>query len=116
MSGGAADLAVAGLGTGAVAALSGLGVLATYRVTGVLNVAFGAIGMFAAYLERALVRDMHLPVYVAGFVVVLCFAPVLGFCLEAAVFGPLQARAPDAAVCPSNRQSSAAFCFHRSFL
>ena len=96
MSSGAADLAVAGLGTGAVAALSGLGVLATYRVTGVLNVAFGAVGMFAAYLERALVRDMHLPVYVAGLVVVLCFAPVLGFCLEAAVFGPLQARAADA--------------------
>ena len=32
MSGGAADLAVAGLGTGAIAALSGLGVIATYRI------------------------------------------------------------------------------------
>jgi branched-chain amino acid transport system permease protein len=96
VSGGAADLAVAGLGTGAVAALSGLGVLATYRVTGVLNVAFGAIGMFGAYLVRALVRDAHLPVYAAGLIVVCCFAPVLGLCLEAAVFGPLQARAADA--------------------
>jgi branched-chain amino acid transport system permease protein len=96
MSGGAADLAVAGLGTGAVAALSGLGVLATYRVTGVLNVAFGAVGMFGAYLVRALVRDAHLPVYAAGLIVVCCFAPVLGLCLEAAVFGPLQARAADA--------------------
>ena len=94
---GAADLAVAGLGTGAVAALSGLGVLATYRVTGVLNVAFGAIGMFGAYLLRALVRDAHLPGYAAGLIVVCCFAPVLGLCLEAAVFGPLQARAADAA-------------------
>ncbi|HET9171932.1 MAG TPA: branched-chain amino acid ABC transporter permease [Actinospica sp.] len=96
MSGGAADLAVAGLGTGAVAALSGLGVLATYRVTGVLNVAFGAVGMFGAYLVRALVRDAHLPQYAAGVIVVCCFAPVLGLCLEAAVFGPLQARAADA--------------------
>ncbi|HWG22694.1 ABC transporter permease subunit [Actinospica sp.] len=96
MSGGAADLAVAGLGTGAVAALSGLGVLATYRVTGVLNVAFGAVGMFGAYLVRALVRDAHLPAYAAGLIVVCCFAPVLGLCLEAAVFGPLQARAADA--------------------
>ncbi|HTJ71602.1 MAG TPA: branched-chain amino acid ABC transporter permease [Actinospica sp.] len=93
---GAADLAVAGLGTGAVAALSGLGVLATYRVTGVLNVAFGAIGMFGAYLVRALVRDAHLPAYAAGIIVVCCFAPVLGLCLEALVFGPLQARAADA--------------------
>jgi len=96
VSGGAADLAVAGLGTGAVAALSGLGVLATYRVTGVLNVAFGAIGMFGAYLVRALVRDAHLPGFAAGLIVVCCFAPVLGLCLEAAVFGPLQARAADA--------------------
>lgn len=97
MSGGAADLAVAGLGTGAVAALSGLGVLATYRVTGVLNVAFGAVGMFGAYLTRALVRDAHLPEYAAGLLVVCCFAPLLGLALEAAVFGPLQARAADAA-------------------
>ena len=96
MGGGAADLAVAGLGTGAVAALSGLGVLATYRVTGVLNVAFGAIGMLGAYLLRALVRDAHLPVYAAGVIVVLCAAPLLGLLLEAAVFGPLSARAADA--------------------
>ena len=96
MGGGAADLAVAGLGTGAVAALSGLGVLATYRVTGVLNVAFGAIGMLGAYLLRALVRDAHLPVYAAGLVVVLCAAPLLGLLLEAAVFGPLSVRAADA--------------------
>ena len=96
MSGGAADLAVAGLGTGAVAALSGLGVLATYRVTGVLNVAFGAIGMLGAYLLRALVRDAQLPGYAAGLIVVLCVAPLLGLLLEAAVFGPLSARAADA--------------------
>ena len=97
MSGGAADLAVAGLGTGAVAALSGLGVLATYRVTGVLNVAFGAIGMLGAYLVRALVRDAHLPGYAAGLIIVFCVAPLLGLVLEAAVFGPLSARAADAA-------------------
>jgi branched-chain amino acid transport system permease protein len=97
VSGGAADLAVAGLGTGAVAALSGLGVLATYRVTGVLNVAFGAVGMFAAYLTRALVVDAHLPEFAAGLLVVCCLAPLFGLGLEAAVFGPLQTRAADAA-------------------
>jgi branched-chain amino acid transport system permease protein len=97
MSGGAADLAVAGLGTGAVAALSGLGVLATYRVTGVLNVAFGAVGMFGAYLVRALVVDAHLPDWIAGVLVVCVFAPLLGLVLEAVVFGPLQARAADPA-------------------
>lgn len=93
---GAADLAVAGLGTGAIAALSGLGVIATYRVTGVLNVAFGAIGMFGAYLTRALVVDLHLPKLTAGLLVVGVLAPLLGLVLEGAVFGPLQTRAADA--------------------
>jgi branched-chain amino acid transport system permease protein len=72
-------------------------VLATYRVTGVLNVAFGALGMFGAYLTRALVRDAHLPEYAAGLLVVCCVAPLLGLGLEPIVFGPLQARAADAA-------------------
>ncbi|WP_051451415.1 ABC transporter permease subunit [Actinospica robiniae] len=96
MSGGAADLAVAGLGTGAVAALSGLGVIATYRVTGVLNVAFGAIGMLGAYLNRALAVDLHAPKLIACLLVVGVFAPLLGLLLEAAVFGPLLIRSTDA--------------------
>lgn len=96
MSGGAADLAAAGLGTGAISALSGLGVIATYRITGVLNVAFGAIGMFGAYLTRALVVDAHLPEFAAGLLVIGVFAPLLGLLLEAAVFCPLLTRSADA--------------------
>lgn len=93
MSAGAGQLAVAGLGIGAVAGLSGLGVIATYRVTGVLNVAFGAIGMIAAFLLRAAVRDWGLPIGVAAALIILAFAPLLGLLLDAAVFRPLQQRA-----------------------
>ncbi len=93
MSAGAGQLAVAGLGIGAVAALSGVGVIATYRVTGVLNVAFGAIGMIAAYLLRAAVRDWGVATGVAAAVIVLGCAPLLGLLLDAAVFRPLQRRA-----------------------
>ena len=93
MSTGAGQLAVAGLGIGAVAGLSGLGVLATYRVTGVLNVAFGAIGMAAAFLLRAAVRDWGIPTGVAVALIALGCAPLLGLLLDAAVFRPLQQRA-----------------------
>lgn len=93
MSAGAGQLAVAGLGIGAVAGLSGLGVITTYRVTGVLNVAFGAIGMIAAFLLRAAVRDWGIPTGVAVALIVLGCAPLFGLLLDAAVFRPLQQRA-----------------------
>ena len=93
MSAGAGQLAVAGLGIGAVAALSGLGVITTYRVTGVLNVAFGAIGMVAAFLLRAAVRDWGIPTGAAVALIVLGCAPLFGLLLDAAVFRPLRQRA-----------------------
>ncbi len=93
MSAGAGQLAVTGLGIGAVAGIGGLGVIATYRVTGVLNVAFGAIGMLGAFLLRAAVRDWGIPTGVAAALIVLGCAPLLGLLLDAAVFRPLQERA-----------------------
>lgn len=93
MSAGAGQLAVAGLGIGAVAGLSGLGVIATYRVTGVLNVAFGAIGMMGAFLLRAAVRDWGMPTAVAVVLILLVAAPLFGLLIDAAIFRPLQQRA-----------------------
>lgn len=93
MSAGAGQLAIAGLGIGAVAGLSGLGVIATYRVTGVLNVAFGAIGMMGAFLLRAAVRDWNLPTAAAVALILLVAAPLFGLLIDAAIFRPLQQRA-----------------------
>jgi branched-subunit amino acid ABC-type transport system permease component len=93
MSAGAGQLAVAGLGIGAVAGLSGLGVITTYRVTGVLNVAFGAIGMSAAFLLDTAVNVWRVPTGVAAAVIVLGCAPLFGVLLDTAVFHPLQRRA-----------------------
>ena len=93
MSAGAAQLAVAGLGIGAVAGISGLGVIATYRVTGVLNVAFGAIGMMGAFLLRAAVRDWGMPTAVAVALILLVVAPLFGLLVDAAISRPLQQRA-----------------------
>ncbi|BFO20256.1 hypothetical protein SHKM778_66440 [Streptomyces sp. KM77-8] len=51
------DLTLAGLSVGAAAALTGIGLIVTYRATGVLNFAHGAIAMVCAYVLRALVVD-----------------------------------------------------------
>jgi branched-chain amino acid transport system permease protein len=86
------DLAIAGIGIGAVAALAGLGLLVTYQLTGVFNLAFGAIAMMSAYLVWWLVRVQHWPVGIAAAVVLLVGCPTLGLLLDRVVFRPLQRR------------------------
>jgi branched-chain amino acid transport system permease protein len=93
----AIDYALAGLGLGAIAALSGVGLLVTYRATGVFNVAHGAIAMIAAYVYWQLTDQWGLSAWVSAAVVVLVGAPVLGVTLERIVFRPLQRRAATAA-------------------
>ena len=86
------ELAIAGIGIGAVAALSGLGLLVTYRATGVFNLAFGAIAMICAYLLWQTVQQWGWPIGVAAPLVLLGFAPALGLVLERLVFRPLERR------------------------
>ena len=87
------ELAIAGIGIGAVAALSGLGLLVTYRATGVFNLAFGAIAMICAYLLWQTVQQWGWPIGLAAPLVLLGFAPALGLALERLVFRPLERRA-----------------------
>ncbi|MCU1392629.1 MAG: inner-rane translocator [Ilumatobacteraceae bacterium] len=91
------DLALAGLGVGAIAALSGLGLLATYRLTGVLNLAFGAVGMIVAFLLWQEVRVWHWPTAPAAVLDLVVVCPAFGTLLERLVFRPLQQRRAAAA-------------------
>lgn len=86
------DLALAGLTVGSAAALSGIGLVVTYRATGVLNLAQGAQAMFTAYLLRELVVVRHWPTAVAAGFCLLIIAPASGVLLERAVFRPLHRR------------------------
>jgi branched-chain amino acid transport system permease protein len=88
----AVDYALAGLGLGAIAALSGVGLLITYRATGVFNVAHGATAMIAAYLFWQLGDEWGLPAGLAALLVLGVFAPAFGVLLERVVFRPLQRR------------------------
>ena len=88
----ALDYALAGLGLGAIAALSGVGMLVTYRMTGVFNVAHGAIAMIAAYVFWQLTDEWGVPIWLSALLVVVVGAPLLGMGLERAVFRPLQRR------------------------
>jgi branched-chain amino acid transport system permease protein len=93
----ALDYALAGLGLGAIAALSGVGLLITYRATGVFNVAHGAVAMMAAYLFWQFTDQWGLPVWLAALLVLTVLAPGFGVLLERVVFRPLQRRSATAA-------------------
>jgi branched-chain amino acid transport system permease protein len=76
---------VTGLSLGGVYALSGVGMVVLYRATGVLNLAFGAIGAFGAFIAWQLINHSGLsfwPAFVvsvlAGGVLTLAYGMVFG--------------------------------------
>ncbi|WP_051969309.1 ABC transporter permease subunit [Kitasatospora azatica] len=88
----ALDFALAGVAVGSAAALSGIGLVVGYRLTGVLNLAQGGIAVFIAYLLRELVVVRGWPTAPSALLCLLVVAPGLGVLLQLAVFGPLRRR------------------------
>ena len=81
---------VLGLAFGGVYALSGVGLVVLYRATGVLNLAFGAIGAAGALIAYYLVSHTGWPHWLAYTICVL-FAGVVNLAYGM-VFGPAFAR------------------------
>ena len=86
------NLAVAGLAIGCIAALIGVGLIASYQLTGVFNLGFGGVATLVAYLLWQAVVEWHWPLWLAAPVDVLVVAPAIGWFLDAAVFAPLRRR------------------------
>lgn len=83
------DLTLAGLAVGSAAALTGIGLIVTYRATGVLNFAHGAVAMVCAYALRSCVVEWGWPLWLGAVVTLLFLAPAIGVVLERFVFRPL---------------------------
>ncbi|MFI7414244.1 ATP-binding cassette domain-containing protein [Streptomyces sp. NPDC049627] len=91
------DLTLAGLSVGSAAALTGIGLIVTYRATGVLNFAHGAIAMVCAYALRQCVVEWGWPLWAGATVTLLVLAPGIGMVLERFVFRPLSVLGSDPA-------------------
>jgi branched-chain amino acid transport system permease protein len=83
--------ALLGLGTGALIAGIGLGIILTYRGSGVINVATGAMAMAAGYAFYSLKTVVDTPVALLG---TLAFTIVLGTAVELLCFRPLRTASP----------------------
>src|SRR3954447_9461585 len=86
------QLALAGIASGSIAALSGLGLVLTYRATGIFNFAHGAVAMFVAYLLWQTHVGWGWPLAVSAIAAVLLAGPAIGVVLERWVFRPLEVR------------------------
>ncbi|HET6795310.1 MAG TPA: ABC transporter permease [Acidimicrobiales bacterium] len=73
---------VIGLFSGSVYALASMGLVLTYRTSGVFNFAYGAVAMFCAFTFWQLWQGWHLPMGVALALVLVVVAPVIGLAFE----------------------------------
>jgi len=88
--------AVLGLGQGALIAGIALGVVVTYRGSGIINLSTGAVAMASAYIFWALTSGFFgftLPT-AAALVAALVAALAIGVLIEVAVFRPLRTVSP----------------------
>jgi branched-chain amino acid transport system permease protein len=85
---------VDGILGGAIYALAALGLVLTYKTTGVLNFAFGGVATFFGYVFWQLRDQWHLSQWISIPVLVLVVAPLLGLVLES-VFRPMASQSAE---------------------
>lgn len=79
---------VIGLFSGAVYALAAMGLVLTYKTSGIFNFAFGAIAMFCAFTFSQLRDVLHISQWYSVPIVLVGVAPLIGVVLER-LFRPL---------------------------
>ena len=86
------QVVIAGIATGCIYSLAGMGVVLTYKATGVFNFAHGAVAMIVAYCLWQLASVWHVPLIPAAIIALVVVGPGIGLVLERVVFRPLERR------------------------
>lgn len=83
---------ITGIALGCIYSLAGMGLVLTYKATGVFNFAHGAIAMIVAYVMWQTRSGWHWPLIPAAVFSIGIVGPGIGVVLERVVFRPLQRR------------------------
>ena len=83
---------ITGIALGCIYSLAGMGLVLTYKATGVFNFAHGAIAMIVAYVMWQTRSGWHWPLFAAALFSIGIVGPGIGLLLERVVFRPLQRR------------------------
>lgn len=86
------QIIVTGIFGGCVFAIAGMGLVLTYKATGVFNLAHFTVALFAAYVLWELNGVLGVPLWIAAPVVLFGVGPGIGVLLERVVFRDLQRR------------------------
>ncbi|HVW30977.1 MAG TPA: branched-chain amino acid ABC transporter permease, partial [Acidimicrobiia bacterium] len=90
-----------GIATGAIYGIAGLGVVLTYKTSGVFNFAHGAIAMAAAYCYYTLTVTYGSPPWLAMLFTVVVFGAAMGVALDKVLFRRLLGANPAAGIAAS---------------
>jgi len=88
-----AEISLAGLGTGALYALTGLAFVTIYKATRVVNLAIGEMLMIGAYVFFAFAAGLALPVWVA-ILAAIAGGGLLGALVERTMIRPMLGESP----------------------
>ncbi|HSY14443.1 MAG TPA: branched-chain amino acid ABC transporter permease/ATP-binding protein [Jatrophihabitantaceae bacterium] len=88
-----AQFAILGLSIGALYGLEALGVVLTYRASGTLNFAQGAVGMVGAIFFYQFWQDMQMP-WGLALVLAVAIGAILGIAIHLLVMRPLRRASP----------------------
>ncbi len=80
---------VIGIVTGSIYAVSASGLVVTYNATGIFNFAYGAVGMFLAYLYWQLWQGWGWNPVLSLVIVLVVLAPILALIVERVLMRPL---------------------------
>src|SRR5438270_840314 len=73
---------VIGLASGSIYAIAAMGLVVTYKTSGVFNFAHGAVGMIATFIFYSLRVDVGVPTWLAAALAILVVAPLIGVVID----------------------------------
>ena len=77
---------ILGIVSGSIYALASVGLVLTYKTSGVLNFGYGALALFTSYIHWTLTVTYHFPVWLSALIVVGVIAPIIGVLLDVRLF------------------------------